>query len=363
MADSPYSNFTWWFRLTAPVSAQQYATLLDRQQRERMRRAMLTSIIAPFILIAPLFFIPLVKDIVTALAVIIIMLTSVMTLVLNRFGQQHLAALLLILSIECVIEGALIAAPGGIESGWLPTFDLFAIPLVIAGMLLSRRFVWGFMFLHIAFILGDFYLLRHAASLEVLIKLWNGLGVVFVRPIVIQVGLCLLSYIQLLSTDEAIARADRVEDMAKLEHIMAERRQLEVSAHQLMEIHSQIRRGNYKVRANVPQGNVLWDVSYSLNNLLMRLERDHQISDEAMNELQRTRLEAQRLVDAIGDAKSGQTPSWPAKTGTAIDLIIEQLMLISSRSSARGTQPNPVSKVQQYSSSSEPKKASSDRLS
>lgn len=67
--------------------------------------------------------------------------------------------------MEAVIEGSLATAQGGLGTGWLLTFDLFTVPLVAAGVLLNRRYIWTVTLLQILFILGDFYFLPHTKDL------------------------------------------------------------------------------------------------------------------------------------------------------------------------------------------------------
>jgi hypothetical protein len=260
----------------------------------------------------------------TAASILLLLLIVVVALFLNRFGKQTPAALVLIAGMDLVVEGALLSAGqrGGLGAGWLLTFDLFIIPLITVGLLLSRRYLPFFAALHIGLILGDYYLLPHTSDLIALVLLWNGDSIAFARPILIQIGGALLSFVAVRSTDEAIRRADRAEEVAQLEHAFAEqRRQLEIGAQQILETHVRIANGDYTARAPLTQDNVLWQIAASLNNLLTRLQR----SGQAEHQLRRTEDELRRLATAIDDAQAGRRPIWPVPTGTAADLIIERV--------------------------------------
>ncbi|MGH2507322.1 MAG: hypothetical protein ACRDHZ_07940, partial [Ktedonobacteraceae bacterium] len=244
----------WWLRLTAPPGADEYSQVLDQAEREHLRHAQLTSYIAPFVFIVPLLFIQQAFDAGTAVGITVVMSMSVLAILCNRAGQQVIAALLLVLSMDVVLEGTLITAPGGLGSGWLLTFDLFVIPLIIVGVLLNRRFLWIFMLLHITCILGDFYLLPHAPDLIALIALWHGPTVVFVRPIILQIGGYLLGWLAVRSTDEAIVRADRAEVVADLQKsIVQEKKQLEDAIQELLVVLTHAANGFLDTRASLSQ--------------------------------------------------------------------------------------------------------------
>ncbi len=142
--------------------------LSSRSQREHLRRAGLTSYMAPVVFLAPLLLLQQASDPATLTSIVTLMAVACIALIFNRFGKQTLAALLLVLSMDIVIEGSLLTAAGGLSTGWLLTFDLFVIPLITVGVLLSRQYVWIFMLLHIGCILGDFFLMPHAQDLQIL---------------------------------------------------------------------------------------------------------------------------------------------------------------------------------------------------
>ena len=311
-----------WLRLTAPAGATAYYSAPTLTDRERLRRAGLTSAVAPFVFIAPLLLVQQAGDPGTTAAIVALMLVAPVALVLNRLGNQVAAALLLVIAMDVVIEGALVTAKGGLGAGWLLTFDLFIIPLVTVGVLLSRRFLWVFATVHVAFILGDYYLLPHAPDLIALVQLWHGAAIAYARPIIIQVGGGLLSFIEVRSTDQAIIRADNAELLAAKEHELAtQRQQLEMGVQQILETHVRIANGDYSARAPVIQDSLLWQVAGSLNNLMSRIQK----SAYAEHQLRRTEDELRRLAGAIDDAQAGKRPIWPAPSGTAADLIIERV--------------------------------------
>jgi hypothetical protein len=99
-----------------------------------------------------------------------------------------------------------------------------------------------------------------------------------------------------------------------------QKRQLDFGIQQILQTHVRAANGDYTARAPLEQDNILWQVASSLNNLLSRLQR----SGQAERRLNRTNEGIRRLAAAIYDAQAGREPTWPAPTGTAADLILEQ---------------------------------------
>lgn len=317
----------WWLRLTAPSGADRYQQPLTspRQERERLRRAALTSAIAPFVALSPFLLSAQASvDPATMAAIVLLFVIVIASLIFNRTGLQTLAAIILIAGMDLVVEGALISAGQrtGLGAGWLLTFDLFVIPLISAGVLLSRRYLWLFAALHIGLILGDYYLLPHGPDLIALVKLWNGDSIAYARPILIQLGGAVLSFVSVRSTDQAIIRADRAEDLARIQQQVAEERsQLEHDARELLTTHVRIANGDFSARAPAARDRVIFNIAASLNNLITRFQR----AAQAEHQLQRTDDELRRLAAAIDDANAGRPPIWPAPTGTSADLILERI--------------------------------------
>ena len=325
-ATDPQGFWGWWLRLTAPPHAGNYATAPNYADRQRLRRAGLISAIAPFVAIMPLLLLQQAGvDTLTLGAVVANVGIAAIALMLNRAGLQALSGVILVVGMDLVIEAALLGAGlrGGLGSGWLLTFDLFIIPVVVAGLVLSRNLIWSFATLHIALILGDFYLLPHAADLNALTHLWGGPGVAIARPIMIQAMAAILSYTGVRSTDQATERADRAEEVARLEHDIAEQKhQLDGGIQQLLEVHVRAANGDFTARAPLSQDNILWQVAASLNNMLSRLQR----SAQAEFQLRRTDEEIDRLRTALLQVKQGRHPIWPAPTGTRVDTLLEVLV-------------------------------------
>jgi hypothetical protein len=126
----------------------------------------------------------------------------------------------------------------------------FIIPLIVAGLVLPRGFIWFFCVAHCVFILLDYYFLPHTADLNALVVLWKGDSIAYARPILIQIVGALLLFLWARSTDQAIRRADRAEEIAALEHTLADqKRQLDIGIQQILQTHVRAANGDYTARA------------------------------------------------------------------------------------------------------------------
>jgi hypothetical protein len=257
----------------------------------------------------------------TLAGIITLMAVACIAVTFNRFGKQTVAALLLVLSMDVVIEGSLLAAPGGLSTGWLLTFDLFVVPLIAVGVLLSRQYIWIFMLLHIGCILGDFFLLPHAHDLQLLIQDWHGPTIAFARPLIIQLGAGLLCFIEVRSTDQAIARADQAEELGRLrEQIAQEKRTLELGIQEIVRTLTNAANGHYPANPVLPKDNVLWRISSTLNTLFHRLQSARKQEITVHQAMQDT----EKLVEAVRAAKRGQYPGWPHPSGGILDPLIRE---------------------------------------
>ncbi|MBV8694282.1 MAG: type IV pili methyl-accepting chemotaxis transducer N-terminal domain-containing protein [Ktedonobacteraceae bacterium] len=119
----------------------------------------------------------------------------------------------------------------------------------------------------------------------------------------------------------SIERADRAEEVTRLEHAIAEqKRQLDIDIEQILKTHVCVANGDFTARAPLTKDHMLWQIASALNNLLTRLQR----ASRAEQELQQIHMESTRLVEAIRRAKKGEHPHWPLPSGTLLDPIIEE---------------------------------------
>lgn len=308
-----------WLRLTSSGWDRQQVNV---HQRELARRSRLASWIILGLLIMLAALIPAGStDMPTLVSIVFGFLGVIVAAILNRAGMVTVAGSLLVLLLIVGVMGAVTGAKTGLDTIYLPAYDLLAIAVIIGASILPRIAAFVIAFVNVALIGLDFTVQRHTGDLVNQIHS-DGVLAILARPIALQVIIATVAYLWVRGADEAVKRADRAEEIARLEHAVAEqRRQIEVAAQQLLETHVRAANGDYGARANITQDNLLWQVGVSLNNLLARLQK----SGQAEHMLRRTDEELRRLAMAIDDAQAGRKPIWPAPTGTAADLILERI--------------------------------------
>jgi hypothetical protein len=317
-----------WVRMTSPHADMPPRTI---DERERLRRARLASYIVLSVLIVDILLIPLgLGDPVGTLLPVVGGGAFILVAALfNRLGNVAVTALLLIAIINGAVSASLLSQPTGLTTDALPAFDLLVISVVVGASLLPRVAAFIVAFANIAIIALLFFLTPHAPDLthELTDPAVLGGGAVAVaallgRPIALQIVIAIVAYLWVRGTDDAIRRADRAEEIAALEHTLADqKRQLDIGIQQILQTHVRAANGDYSARAPLGQDNLLWQIASSLNNLLSRLQR----TGQAEYQLRRTDEELRRLAAAIDDAQAGRKPVWPAPTGTSADFIIERI--------------------------------------
>ena len=318
----PTADPNWWLRLT---SSGWDRPLLTIEDRENARRSRLTSYIILGLIVADLVLVPVGGgDPSSLVAVIVVGIGLVIAAVLNRNGWVVAAGTLLVLLVCGGIVGSLLGSSVGLSLDDLPAFDLLAVSVVIAASILPRAAAFYTAAFNILLICLVFFGQTHASDLQSDILYYGsyaeGSAVLLARPIAIQIILAVVAYLWVRGTDDAIRRADRAEEIAAMEHAIAEqKRQLDIGVQQILETHVRVANGDFTARAPMNQENILWQIAASLNNLLTRLQR----SGQAEYQLRRTDEELRRLALAIRDAQAGRHPIWPAPSGTPADLIIE----------------------------------------
>jgi hypothetical protein len=322
--ESEPTRVNWWLRLTSSG--------WDRQQRSRVaqdlaRRSVLTSYIAAVMLVALLLLLVIgLGDPPTMTAVVVGFGIVLAAIFLNRAGLVAFAGSLQVVLIMGAVFGVMLSAPGGLDTVYLPAYDLLALAVVIAASVLSPGAAFVVALLNVALIVADFFLQHHTGDLVKQIQLQGG-GVVgeismIARPIALNLVIAVVAYLWTRGVRTQILRADRAEEMALLEHqIVEQKRQVDYGIQQILQTHIRAANGDFSARAPLGQDNVLWQISSSLNNLLQRLQR----SGQAEYEITRARDEAGRLAQALLDARQGRRPMWPMPSGTVIDPIIEAL--------------------------------------
>lgn len=261
-----------WLRLTGPSRP----ITRDAAGRERIRRARLLSVMLAVTLVVmlailPKGFIP-VLDFGTFGGVAIAALTLLVCIPLNRAGAVNAAGVAYCIGVTLALAWSLLDTPNGLGMQDLPTYDLFSLPIVIAGILLPRRVPFFFWLGCAAFIIGDVTYEAHQANLAAYIA-EVGLYATVIIPLMLTFVIAVVSWLGSGSVERAIIEADRTADLERAYRLIAEqKRRLEEAVAMIQNVHARVANGDFSARAPAGGGE-LRGLGASLNLMLDRLSR------------------------------------------------------------------------------------------
>ena len=301
--------FAWWYRLSC---LPEPATSAPLAQRELYRRARLVSL---FIFLMQVFVITSLPagfsgtNPFLAVVLIFAFIANVAAMVCNRTGLVTIAGLLVVFNVELSISTNIITTPHGLSLTAVPLFDILVIPLVLAASLLPTGFVFLFAALNSAFVILGMFFLPHTPDLTAALKT-STFGLVSL-PVFIQIILAVIAFFWVRGANQAIARADRAEQIALLEHEISESRQAQAEQKEQLEgaiqvIAQALAQANQSdTYQRIPtQGNVLWEIAGPINNMIARLQRLRYTEAEH----QQYQKELTMLLTALRKAQETQQP-------------------------------------------------------
>ncbi|QBD82959.1 hypothetical protein EPA93_46160 [Ktedonosporobacter rubrisoli] len=302
--------FRWWYRLASPPIP---GNLAPFKEKELFRRGRTGSQIIPALYVLLIISIPASITSTNSLLVLIIiagLLTLTVATVLNRLGKINTAGCIIVATFTAFPVANIVTTPGGVNMLGLPLFGLLVLPLVCAVSFLPEW--WVFIVGLINLIFTFLVLLYFPQTGELSAILTIDFPGIITPIILVQIIVSIVAYLWVHSTAQALRRADRAEEIAKLEHDLAlqaeataqQQQKLEVSIQKIVETHTRVANGDFNARVPLTSDNVLWPISGSLNNLLARVQRLRQYAAEleyVKLELQQTREENRRLARRLGD--------------------------------------------------------------
>jgi hypothetical protein len=336
-----------------PVSPRDVARQHDQRRRARLVRIVTLGVLVPVVLLIPSAIFPT-FDIVSFVSLAIALVGTLATYVLNRLRQIGPAGYVLLLGISAGIAWDIFGkahSQGGVDLGDLRLYDLFAIPVLLSGVLLSRRGPVIIAAVTTTFTTASLILLPRTPPLQ---QYWDGnykyvigsLYDVIAIAVLIQALTAVVAWLGADSIRRALLDASRAEELeaanqrnaAQAQELAWHQQRLQAGIQELQQVHSAVARGHWDARARVQEGELL-PVAMSLNLLLDRLTRLYREQD------QRTRIEvaAQQLAQAMRRMRGGQPYIAPAYSGTVLDEVLVELSTLRPTFSAGG----PASRVGQ----------------
>ncbi len=287
----PHGAWGWWLRITAPPQPQ---SRLDARTREQLRRSRLLSLFllvlfGVIVVLFPKSFIPGL-DLGTLGALILCSGICLGSTLLNRYRLMNAAASVFVVGIAAAIAFSLLATPNGLGMQDLPTFDMFVIPIILAGILLPKRAPFLICGGCILFIVLDITFETHQPNLDEYIQ-QVGLYATTILPVTSTFTLAVASWLAAGSVERALLEADRTKELEKAYQLIAEqKKRLEEGIAIIQTVHSHVANGDLQARASISSGELL-PLAVGLNLMLDRLARslaaEHRLGDfeQGMNRL------------------------------------------------------------------------------
>lgn len=340
-----------WYWLTSPPEPDASAPF---QERELFRRGRTGSQISIFLFV--LIFISYPAAFAGSNTLLISILTInlfvlVLALALNRLRRVNIAGVMVVLSVIAGPTMNILTTPGGVNTSALPIFGFLVLPLMCAVSFLPPAWIFVVAAGNCLFTLYALGLAPSSGELHAVLKVaFPGI----VTPIILSQGIVsIVAFLWVRGARLALLRADRAEEIAALEQREIERQQIQIEQKQqldmdiqlILQTHVEVANGNFTARAPLGKENVLWQIAYSLNNLLARIQsyskmqvqyqrlqeenyRLHtalQSNTSTQHELQRTREAANRLAELLKNSRDGHIPTTSWSSGTVVDVVATEL--------------------------------------
>jgi hypothetical protein len=281
-------NILWrsWYYLTAPPEPKGEASFQQIEQFRRGRTGSQIILALYFLLLIsiPARFVGTNTDLIPI--VIGAACALLIATVLNRMGLINTAGAIVVLTFVAFPIVNIVATPGGLSMLVLPLFGLLVLPLLCAVSFLPPWWVFVVALANILFTLYSLTYLPRTAELSAILAIaFAGI----VTPIILsQVLVSVVAFVWVRSSTHALLRADRAEELARLEHDLAlqseeaaqQKQRLEGSIQKIVETHMRVANGDFNARVPVTEENVLRQISGPLNNLLARTQRWRQDASE-----------------------------------------------------------------------------------
>ncbi len=312
----------WWYRIASPPEPADSAPFKERELFRRGRTGSQISIVLFILLFVsyPAAFAGSNPFLFAILTINLFILTLAMAL--NRLRRVNIAGIMVVLTLIVSPAVNIVTTPGGVNTSALSIFCFLVLPLVCAASFLPPWWVFVVAAVNCLFTLSVLTFMPSSGELHKVLKVaFPGV----VTPILLsQVIVSMVAFLWVCSAELAILRADRAEEIAKLEALEIKRqeeqlamsKQIEEGIQQIiMTMSNVVTRDDFSIRVPLSQENILWRASKAINNLLSRLQGLKQSQEE----LKRTRAIAAEVAQYMKEGRPIQLTSW---TKTAFDSVI-----------------------------------------
>ena len=313
-----------WLSIASSSGVNPQKTLEERElaRRSDLLAWLALGMLGGLVVVSPIA----IGDPVAALAYLCFFALIIAAIFFNRGGRITLGGIVLVISLNAAVFVYMWSSPLGLTMGQLPNYDALVVSVVLAASVLPRQSAFVVAALNAGCIVADYLLRPHNANVAADAALYPSPTIqtisLLVRPIALQFVMALVAFLWVRSTDQAIRRADRAEEIALLEYRELERtKTLEEGVRYLHQTLAQWAQGNFTGRVPLMPLGVLEQVRNDLNAYM---ERFGPMID-ASYYLRWLQQDVARLTAALEMWTRGQPVIWPETTGSPLDRAVELL--------------------------------------
>jgi len=243
----------------------------------------------------------------------------------NRHKQIQMVGILLILAVNIIIASVVLSEQKGLDPLFLSMFDLLVVSELVAALLLAPASAFWIVILNMVEVILDINLQPRSMMWMQMIPSQQLTYSLLARPAILYLVVALVAYLWATNTTNALKRADRAEEIAKLERREKERvQELEESIEEMLAVHMRVANGDISARAPIYQSYLLWRIAAALNNLLARF----QAALIAERNLRHLTQEITQLRLALRTWKRGRPLHWYPGRETALDSLVNDLQQV-----------------------------------
>jgi hypothetical protein len=277
----------WWNRLTSPPDAPAGASFV---LRDRVRRGHVASALMLFLLIVLgiASTIGIFSTNHTILAVIITMFVAILfSIPLNRLGQIEVVGIIMAIGLTGGMYTSMLTAPGGMSPAEKDILYLLFFADMFVAAILPVNFVFLVAGLNIAFSVYALTFAPHTPALTTLLA-HGGYATILARLIQIHVIVSGVMWVVIHNLNAACRRANRAEEVARLQHDLAamaqqqiyQARALEHSITLMTRTLTSLANGDESARIPLTRENILYQICGQVNNLIGRYYHIRHVDQE-----------------------------------------------------------------------------------
>lgn len=337
---------SWWVRVT---SVGWDMPRQSRLRREMTRRSELASWIVLGLLVFDVILLPAgLHDRATLIAQVGLALGCVIAIFGNQRGWVTATGCVLVALIDGGVIFSVLGASNGLQTVYLPAYDLLVIPVMVAATILGRRAAFVVAGVNSCLICLDLFFQPAFGDLAQLER-QNGPVPFAVRPIALQIVVATLAYLWVRGRDRAEQRADqesiRASEADERAEWAVQSAQLEkwwadvirAFLGQIHDVFVKQANGDYSARLNVPSEHPFHTEAMLMNRRLDRLQKifvDSHAGQEYLSTLVSWLQLLHQRLRAVADGAPLNVLGAPREFPHLLDALVGDIRQIVTRSPA-----------------------------